>query len=175
MNIKQGLICKLTNEKASFKDECPDYKFDKKAQEIIISTPNEPTHKNKETTLRQALIIPIILIFSIIGIIINHYASRIYTIGYINRAVSEEVAYYYNNEGKKCLYQRNIGKYSKHSKILITDNMRKHKNYRILISYPSLPLLYFIVRKKDYGEVPIHIKNSDCPKEGWTKLPSWIN
>lgn len=32
MDMKQGLICNLTNEKATFQNECPDYQFDENAK-----------------------------------------------------------------------------------------------------------------------------------------------
>jgi hypothetical protein len=36
MDMKQGLICNLTGEKASFQNECPDFKRDEKVKEVPL-------------------------------------------------------------------------------------------------------------------------------------------
>jgi hypothetical protein len=40
-NIKDGIICSLTNKKANFIDKCPDIKLDKKLKEQIIKINKE--------------------------------------------------------------------------------------------------------------------------------------
>jgi hypothetical protein len=51
MDVKQGLICKLTGEKATFNDTCPDFKIDKSVKEILL----DDEERLKATTLNQKL------------------------------------------------------------------------------------------------------------------------
>lgn len=41
MDLKQGLICNITNEKADFEESCPDFKVDESVKEIKVESDTE--------------------------------------------------------------------------------------------------------------------------------------
>lgn len=78
MDLKQGLICNLTGEKATFKDECTDFKRDEKVKEIPLDDkerlqPDEIKQKLSpeiiERLRMEQKLIPGILSGLIVGII----------------------------------------------------------------------------------------------------------
>jgi len=74
MDLKKGLVCRLTNEQATFETTCPDFlkddiKAEKVKQEAIYRTQNEATEIVKENSTPWKTIL--FVIFIIIKILLR--------------------------------------------------------------------------------------------------------
>lgn len=78
MDLKQGLICGLTNQKAEFENECPDYKLDETVKEVQLDDKDAlQTHEIKKKLPIEILekirleqnLIPAILSGFLVGVI----------------------------------------------------------------------------------------------------------
>lgn len=107
MNPKQGYVCKLTGEKATFETECKDFRLDEKVKEIVLDDkesllPDEIEEKLSAEALsrlkmEQKLLPGILagLLVGLVGALLWGYITVLtkYQIGYMALAIGAGVGF----------------------------------------------------------------------------------